>query len=180
MDRRSVLVSAGSALSLSFSGCLGRTFAGGNETSNRPWTASSTSGAQDGTHHLVVENHTDTTLAAWLRVSKHEGPVIVDGRYELPDGRGIKFAEIAGWEMAYTIELAIDGEETTSLEWTTPTCGPDSEAPGKSGSRNATVLIKDPVGENEEHQISLMLDECDALYGPGLPTGPAATYRLDE
>lgn len=175
-----MLVSAGSALSLSFSGCLRTTFAGENETSNRPWTASTTSGTRDGTHHLVVENHTDTTRPAWLRVSKHEGPILVDGRYELPDGRGIKFAEIAGWEMAYTIELAIDGEAMTSLEWTTPTCGPDSEAPGKSGSRNATVLIKDPVGEGEEHQISLVLDECDALYGPGLPTGPASSYRLDE
>lgn len=180
MDRRSVLATAGSVLSVSISGCLRTTFAGENETVDRPWTASDPGGSADGAHHLVVENHTDTTRRAWLRVSNQEGAVVVDGRYELPDGRGIKFAEIAAWRTTYTIELAIDGDAVISLEWYTPNCGPDSEAPGESGSRNATVRIKEPAGEDDEHQISLVVDECDALYGPGLPTGPADAFRLDE
>lgn len=179
MDRRSVLASAGGALTLSLGGCLGTNFGRDTETSPRPWTASTTTASPDGTHHLVVENHTDATRAAWLRVSEREGATLVDGRYELPDGRGIEFAELAGWETAYTIELAVDGGPTTTFSWTTPTCGADAEVSGQSGSRNATVLVEASAGEGDEPQASLVVDECDGIYSH-LPAGPAASHRLDE
>lgn len=180
MDRRTVLATTGIALSAPLGGCLSTLTAGEDSTPDRPWTAGDPSEHPDGTHHLVVENHTDTTRPAWLRVVREDGAALVDGRYELPDGRGIEFEDIAAWRTTYTIDLAIDGEDVASLEWSTDECGPDSEATGDSGSRNATVRVTEPSDEDGEHRVSLVVDECDALYGPGLPTGPAEGFRLDE
>lgn len=179
MDRRTVLATTGIALTAPLSGCSSPSAADKNGTPDRPWAASDPIENPDGAHHLVVENHTDTTRPAWLRVVREDGAALVDGRYELPDGRGIEFEDIAAWQTTYTIELAIDGDDVTSREWYTEECGSDSEAAGGSGSRNATVRVEEP-SDDGDHQISLVTDECDALYGPGLPRGPAEGFRLDE
>lgn len=144
---------------------------------DRPWPPSEPIEKSDGTHHLFVENYTDTTEAAWLRVVREDGATLVDGRYELPDGRGIKFEDIAAWETTYTVELAIDGEDIAALEWYTEECSPDSEA--SDGSRNGAVRVTD-VSNGDEHQVSFVRDQCDAIYAPGVPTGAAETFRLDQ
>ncbi|MEF8756927.1 MAG: hypothetical protein V5A33_01700, partial [Halobacteriales archaeon] len=110
MNRRKFLGTTGIGLVPPLVGCLGGTTADQTTTPDRPWTPSDPTEDLEGVHHLFVENHTDTTEAAWLRVVREDGATIVDGRYELPDGRGIKFEDIAAWETTYTVELAIDGE----------------------------------------------------------------------
>lgn len=175
MDRRQFLATA-AAFSTPLVGCLDSIPLAGDGTPERPWGPSTPEENPDGTHHLFIENHTGTTEAAWVRVTSEDGETLVDGRYELPDMRGIKFEAIARWETTYTIDLAIDGEDRVSLEWVTAACGPDSEAP--DGSRNATVRVMEPSGNVD--RVELLIDQCDALYGPGVPAGPADHFRLDE
>ena len=177
MDRRKFLATTGIGLVTPLVGCLSGPTADQTTTPDRPWTPSDPIEDPDGTHHLFVENHTNTTEAAWLRVVREDGATLVDGRYELPDGRGIKFEEIAAWETTYTVELAIDGEDMATLEWYTEECGRDSEAP--DGSRNGAVRVKD-VSDGDEQRVSFVMDQCDALYSPGVPIGPAEGFRLDE
>lgn len=179
MDRREFLAATGVSLAVPLGGCTssGLTASG---SPDRPWTPSDFTESSDGVHHLFVENYTDTTEAAWLRVVREDGSALVDGRYELPDGRGIRFEDIAAWKTTYTIDLAIDGEGAISLEWYTEECGDDSEAPGGSGSRNAAVRVEAATAGTDVHDISLAVDECDALVAPRLPTGPATAFRLDE
>lgn len=173
MDRRTFLASTGIALSVPVVGCLGG--ATGDGPPDRPWTPADRIEDPGGVHDLFVENHTDATEAAWIRVVRDDGAALVDGRYELPDGRGIEFDAVAGRERTYAVDLAIDGEDVASLEWATEACGQGSEAPG--GSRNAIVRVGMAA---DEHPVSLVVDECDALHGPELPTGPAESFRLDE
>lgn len=186
MDRREFLATVGVALAAPLSGCLDETgtendSAGprtstGDDSSDRPWPPSDPVETPDGAHHLFVANHTDTTEQAWLRVVRKDGVALVDGRYELPDERGIEFEAIAAWETTYTIDLAIDGEDVTSLEWHTEACGSASEASGDGGSRNATVRIED---SDTGDRVSFVVDQCDALFAPEVPTGPAEAFRLD-
>lgn len=176
MDRRTVLAAAGVGLATSLGGCLADVVDGGPP--DRPWPSSDPVDQPDGTHHLFVENLTGTTETAWIRVVRADGAALVDGRYELPDRRGIEFESLAAWETTYTVELSIDGGTVTELEWYTPGCGPDSEAPGDSGSRNASVRLEATGGA--ERQVSLVRDECDALRSPAVPVGSAETFRLDE
>ena len=179
MDRRQVLASTGIALSVPLAGCSDATTAGDDGAPDRPWSASEPVDEPDGTHDLVVENHTDTTRPAWLRVVREDGTAVVDGRYELPDGRGIEFEDVAARETTYTVELAVDGEDVRRLEWETPECGSDSEASNGGGSRSATVRVEPPSDGGDEHRVSIHVDQCDAIVGPTLPTGPAADFRLD-
>lgn len=176
MDRRQFLTTITVALSTPLVGCLDGTPLAGDATPERPWTPSESVQSPDGTHHLYIENHTETTEAAWIRVTSEAGDTLVDGRYELPDMRGIQFEAIARWETTYTIEVAIDGEAPVSLEWVTTECAPDSEA--LDGSRNASVRVTEP--SSDEDRVELLIDQCDALYAPGLPTGSAESFRLDE
>ncbi len=179
MDRREFLAATGVGLAVPLGGCTrGALTASGSP--DRPWTPSDPAESPVGVHHLFVENYTDTSEAAWLRVVREDGAALIDGRYELPDGRGIKFEDIAAWETTYTIDLAIDGEEVISLEWYTEECGDDSEASGEGGSRNAAVRVEAAPAGTDAHDVSLAVDECDALVAPGLPTGPATAFRLDE
>lgn len=180
MDRRTLVATAGMALSAPFGGCLGGISTGENTQPERPWSPSTTIESQGGTHHLFIENHTNTTETAWIRVVREDGATLVDGRYELPDTRGIRFENIGAWEKSYTIELAIADENPISLQWNTPECGPDSESSGDGGSRNASVRVKEPSDSDRENQVSLVVDECDALFSPGVPIGPAKGFRLDE
>ena len=177
MDRRKFLATTGIGLVTPLVGCLSDTTADQTTTPDRSSTPSDPTEDSDGTHHLFVENHTDTTEAARLRVVREDGATLVDGRYELPDGRGVKFEDIAAWGTTHTVELAIDGEDMVTLEWHTRECGPDSEAP--DGSRNGAVRVKDG-SDGAEHRVSFVMDQCDALYAPGVPIGPAKGFRLDE
>lgn len=175
MDRRQFLATAGVSLSTPLVGCLDSSSAGGT-TPDRPWAPNKPVGDPNGTHHLFIENHTETTEAAWVRVTSEAGETLVDGRYQLPDMRGIKFETIAGWESTYTIDLAIDGEDRVSLDWFTAACGPDAEAP--NGSRNASLRVTEPSSGDD--RIEFLVDQCDALYAPSVPAGSAETFRLDE
>lgn len=188
MDRRAFLAMTGIALAAPLSGCASSAGRGddssdsgpssGSDSSDRPWPPSDPIETPDGAHHLSVANHTDTTESAWLRVVREDGVTLVDGRYELPDERGIEFEAIAAWETTHAIDLAIDGEGVTSLEWHTEACESDSEAPGDGGSRNAIVRVTE--GDSDEERVSLVVDRCDALFGPEVPTGPAEAFRLDK
>lgn len=176
MDRRQFLATTAVALLTPLVGCLDGTLLAGDATPERPWPPGESVTPHDGTHHLFIENHTETTKAAWVRVTSDAGETLVDGRYELPNMRGIKFEAIARWETTYTIDIALDGEDRVSLEWVTAACGPDSEAP--NGSRNASVRVTDPSSDDDG--IELLMDQCDALYAPGVPAGSAEDFRLDE
>lgn len=177
MDRRMFLAMNGSILVAGLAGCASLIADSETETPDRPWDQSDPITDPDGTHHLFVENHTEMTETAWLRVVREDGTSLVDGRYELPDGRGLKFEAIAAWERTYRIDVAIDGEDVATVEWETPECGPDSEAPGDVGSRNAAVQVV--AAEADENRVSLTVDQCDAVVSPSVPTGPAETFRID-
>ncbi|MEF8799611.1 MAG: hypothetical protein V5A56_01065 [Halolamina sp.] len=177
MNRRTFLATTGTGLVTPLVGCISDPTADQTPTPDRPWTQSDPSDNPDGSHHLFVENHTDKTEAAWLRVAREGGAPLVDGRYELPDKRGLKFEDIAAWETTYTVELAIDSEDIATRKWHTRECGSDSEAP--DGSRNGAARVKDG-SDGDEQRISFVVDQCDALYAPGVPVGPAETFRLDE
>lgn len=176
MDRRQFLATTAVALSSPLVGCMDVTTAFDDSPPDRPWSPSEPVEDPDGAHHLFIENHTETTEAAWGRVSNEVGASLVDGRYELPDRRGLEFESIADWQTSYTIDLAIDGEDLVSLEWFTAECGPDSEAP--DGSRNASVRVTAASGDQK--RVELLIDQCDALYAPGVPAGSADAFRLDE
>lgn len=172
MHRRRFLATVGTLTPAGFAGCSALANDG---RPDRPWPPGEVVDDPSGTHDLYVENHLDTTEAAWLRVVREDDVVLVDGRYELPDGRAIRFDDLARWETAYTIELAIDGDDSRSLEWYTAECGPDSEAP--DGSRNAAVRVEQDEGDL---LVGLRMDECDAIIAGSLPTGAADVFRLDE
>jgi hypothetical protein len=176
MDRRQFLTTITVVLSTPLVGCLDGTPLAGDATPGRPWTPSESGQTPDGTHHLFIENHTETPETAWVRVTSEAGGTLVNGRYELPDMRGIQFEAIGRWETTYAIDISIDGEEPVSLEWVTAECGPDSEAP--DGSRNASVRVTEPSGDDD--RVELLIDQCDALYAPGVPAGSAEYFRLDE
>jgi hypothetical protein len=140
------------------------------------WGQTETEAKPETPHHLFVENHTDETESAWIQVTRENDSVLVDGRYELPDGRAIEFADIAAWETTYTVEISLDREDPTTLEWRTTECGPDSEAP--DGSRNAAVRYgADDIEDG--HQFDLVVDMCDAIVAGRLPSGPAEQFRMD-
>lgn len=179
MDRRTFLAATGAGLSVALAGC---SLGGGEDragTTDRSRTPGDATGTPGGAHDLYVENFTSRTETARIGVVRADGTALVDGRYELPDERGLEFEDLAAWETTYTIELAIDGADPVSLEWYTRPCGPDSEAPGESGSRNAFVRLEAGAGDVEQ-RVSLVVDQCDALYGPEVPVGPAESFRLDE
>ena len=180
MNRRSFLATVGVGLSTPLVGCVQ---APGSLETDGPNGSSGTDDpttSQEPTHDLVVENYTESTLTAQIRVVEQNGPTVVDGRYELPDRRGIEFDDIAAWERIYTIELAIEGADPAVLSWHTEECGAAAESPGSGGSRNATVRIEAGSEEERAHEISMVVDECDALYGPALPTGPAKGFRIED
>ncbi len=177
MDRRQFVGTAGTALCVALSGCTGGRFGGNDDRSERPRQSSGPVESPDGTHHLFVENLTDTTEPASVRVVRDDGATLVDGRYELPDGRGIRFDDVAAWERTYTVELAIDGEDPVSLQWETRECGSESESP-QGGSRNASVRVR--AGAGDEDRVSIVVDQCDAIFAPAVPVGPADNFRLDE
>lgn len=173
MKRRSVLALGSSVTITAVAGCGGFV---ADESNGRPWPASDPIVDPAGTHHLFVENHTSTTETAWLRVVREDGATLVDGRFELPDGRAIRFDDIATWETTYTIDIAIEGEAVRSLEWYTAECGSGAEAQGSSASRNAAVRVEAPDGD----RVGIRVDECDAIIAGRLPTGSAESFRLPE
>lgn len=181
MKRREFTV-AGGLLMVGFAGCLGN-----DEDSppERPWPESETVDDPDGVHDLFIENHMDTTEAAWVRVVRDDGARVVDGRYELPDRRGIEFEDVAAWETTYTVEVAIDGEPVRSVEWYTEACGTGSESDGGSRDAGVRVLPAEGDGDDEgdvgEHRLEFKMNQCDAVgFANSLPAGPAASFRLDE
>ena len=180
MDRRTFLGTTGGTLSTLMAGCIGEIATDGTRTPDPPWTPVEATEPPDGTHHLYVENHTSVTETAWIRVLRDDGGVLVDGRYELPDERGIKFESIAAWEQTYTIEIAIDGEDVVSRSWQTTPCDSGTETGGKGGSRNAVVRVTDGDSADEPNRITFVVDQCDALHAPGVPVGSADYFRLDE
>ena len=176
MDRRRFLATGVVALSAPLVGCLDAPSVAGDTTPEPPWVRTDPIEHPEGTHHLFVENLTETTEAAWLRVTSDASETLVDGRYELPDMRGIKFEGIAHWETNYTIDIAIGDENQISLEWFTAECGAESMA--QDGSRNASLRVLKPSSDDD--RVTLRIDQCDALYAPSVPTGPAEYFRIDE
>lgn len=146
------------------------------DTFERPWDRRETSRATDGVHDLFVENHTDTTEPAWLRVRHADGSVLVDGKYELPSERAIEFDSLVGWDQTWTVDIAVRGLTQQSFEWSTPTCRSDSES-GAGGSRNGAVRLETGV---DGRQFDFRSDQCDAVQTGTLPAGPAESFRLDE
>lgn len=115
-----------------------------------------------------------------MRVVREDGAYLVDGRYELPDERGIEFDDVAAWETTYTVDVAIDGEPTRSVEWHTESCN-GTESPN-SGSRDAGVRVLAAEDDPDRaHRLELHVNQCDALgMASQLPAGPASTFKLDE
>lgn len=175
MNRRTFLVTAGLATGAALAGCTGFPGAG---TPERPWPESEPIDDPNGTHDLFVENHTDRTELAWVRLVRDDDAVLVDGRYELPDGRAIRFDDLAAWERTFTIDVAIDGVGRRSFEWSTADCGPDSATTGGDGSRNAAVRVEDG-DQSEGVRITRWVDECDAINTGTIPTGSADSFRLN-
>lgn len=176
MDRRRFLATGAVAISTPLVGCLDAPSNAGDTSPERPWVRTDPVENPEGAHHLFVENLTETTEAAWLRVTSDATETIVDGRYELPDQRGIKFERIARWETTYTIDIAMDGEDVVSVEWVTAGCGQESAA--SDGSRNASVRVMEQSSDDD--RVELLIDQCDAIYAPVVPTGPAEYFRQDE
>lgn len=176
MHRRRFLATTALALSGSLVGCLDGTIPFDGSTPDRPWPPIDPVDEPEGPHHLYIENLTETTEAAWVRVTSETGAILVDGRYELPDGRGITYEAIAAWETTYAIDLAIDGEDPVSMAWYTAACGPDGEAP--DGSRDAAVRVSEP--SNVVDRVELRVDGCDEIHAPSVPAGSAESFRLDE
>lgn len=176
MHRRE-LVATGGLLLAGAGGCLG---SGDSEPPARPWTEREPIDDPEGVHDLYIENHTETAEPAWVRVVREDGEHLVDGRYELPDERGIEFAKIAAWETTYTVEVAIDGEPTRSVEWVTRSC--DGMESPEGGSRDAGVRVLAAADDpDQEHRIELHMNNCDAVgMASQLPAGPASTFKLDE
>ena len=174
MNRRRFLA-VGAATLVGHAGCLGSS---DGASSDRPWPRSERVEEPDGDHHLFVENHTGTTEPAWVRVVREDGATLVDGRYELPDGRAIRFDDVAAWETTHTVEVALDGAEPATFEWHPEECGPDSEATGDAGSRNAAVRLE--ALDEGEPSFDFRTDDCDAISTGTLPAGPAEGFRLDE
>lgn len=179
MNRRSFLTTAGLTISVPIVGCVQAPGTEGTQPKETTDPGTQTTDSE-GTHDLFVENYTEDTLTADIRVTRDDGNVLVEGRYELPNQRGIEFDDLAAWERSYTVNVAVTPADETTFEWKTSKCGPGSETPGSGGSRAATVRIEGSSGEDGKYDISLLVDQCDALYGPGLPTGPAEGFRLDN
>lgn len=180
MNRRTLLSTTGIALATPLTGCLTSIRGDESPQPDRPWDETDQVENPDGVHHLYIVNHTDTTEPAWVKATSENDVTVVNGRYELPDERGIKFENVASWETTYTITVAIDGEEPTTLQWETPACGSDSEVQGEGGSRNGYVRVNDPRDDDGPHQLLLVVDQCDAIHGPEFPTGPAKNFELDS
>lgn len=176
MHRRE-FVATGAAALAGAAGCLAN---GETATPERPWTERERVEDPDGEHDLYIENHTETSEPAWVRVVREDGAYLVDGRYELPDERAIEFDGIAAWETTYTVEVAIAGEPTRSVEWYTDSC--DGNESPNGGSRDAGVRVLAAEDDPDQaHRLELHVNQCDALgMASTLPAGPASTFRLDE
>lgn len=179
MNRRTFLATTGVVVAAAQSGCLGDSSAATDATPERPWPPRDPIESPDGPHHLVIANRTETTTSAWLKVTRDDGGVLVEGRYELPDRRGIRFSAIASWETEHTIHFAISGADVRPLTWTTDACGSGSEGSGTQGSRNALVRLR-AAETDDANRVSIVVDECDALVAPQVPVGPGETFRLAE
>ena len=177
MHRRE-FVATGGLLLAGAGGCLG---SGESGPPDRPWTEREPIDDPAGEHDLFVENHTETTEPAWVRVVREDGEHLVDGRYELPDERGIEFDGIAAWETTYTVEVAIDGEPIRSVEWDTKSCETGTES-GDGGSRDAGVRVLAADDDlDRAYRMELHVNQCDAIgMASQLPAGPASTFKLDE
>jgi hypothetical protein len=175
MNRRKFLAAAGVTALVGPAGCVGSS---GGDSSDRPWMASEPTDDPGGVHDLFVENHTDTTETAWIRVVHEDGATLVDGRYELPDGRAIEFEDVAAWETTYTVDVAVDGEDTATYEWYPEECGAAMESPNNSGSRNAAVRVE--ADGSGGLKFDFRMDECDAIHVGTIPSGPAEGFRVDE
>lgn len=178
MQRRTFVMTIGSPLAASLAGCTSPFEGPTDGTDQPPWSPSDPIDDPDAVHHLYIENRTETTETAWIRVDRDDGATLINGRYELPDERAIEFESIAAWERTYTLRLAVEERDVRTLEWRTESCGEAEESPGSGGSRNAFVRLT-PAGEAASERLSLVVDGCDALYGPELPTGNADAFRLD-
>lgn len=182
MNRRHFL--SFSALSLSLSGCQEiSTIDSETDSSAPPQTtidadteSPTLTQAPEHVHDLSLVNYTATTEIATVRVLDGNGNAVVEGRYELPDERGIEFEDVGAREKEYTIELTIDGTELTPLTWFTASCASVEQAP--RGSRDGYVQLRRD-GSNRL-QVTLVVDGCDELIAPEYPTGPAQGYRLEE
>lgn len=128
----------------------------------------------DTRHDLVLENHDDEDRRLAVTV-ECDGDVLVDGAYELPDGRGAVFDDVAGREERYEIDATLDTGESASFTWETPSCN-GTEAP--NGSRNGAVAIESP---HADESLAFFQDQCDAIIvGADVATGPAEQFELED
>lgn len=169
MNRRTFLAAAGVT---PFVGCVGTTESPGSETTTSEPESEPTTTKP---HDLYIVNYTTTTEIATVHVRDEDG-IVVDGRYELPSERGIEFADIGAWEMTYTVELTIADTALGPLTWETESCEAIEEAP--RGSRDGYVQVRGD--ETDGHEATVAVGQCDAIYGPEYPTGPAEGFRVEE
>ena len=186
MDRRQFL--SISALSMFLSGCMDVSF--DDDTENNPPAPNETetetstlepesesptpSQTPEQPHDLYIVNYTTTTEIAIVRVLNENGEALVEGQYELPSERGIEFEDIGARETEYTVELTIDGTELMPLTWFTASCA----SVGEGGSRDGYVQLR--RDGSDRLQATLAMDNCDEIFGPEYPTGPAQGFRVEE
>ena len=181
MDRRTFCATTAAGITATLVGCVGTTTDTDPETETltRPELGTGTpteSGPPARPHDLYVMNYTTTTEVATVRVVDGDGTAVVDGRYELPNERGIEFEDVGAWEGTYTVELTIDGTDLGPLTWETPSCASVDEAP--RGSRNGYVRVRNDEGDRLRATVAV--DGCDAIVGTEHPTGPAQGFRVEE
>lgn len=180
MRRRALLTAGATALGAT-AGCLSRfdgTNAvdgdGGADGSNTPDDDGTLDPPEDAEHRLYVENFDAESHLVDVRVTDADtGDVVLAGRYEAPDGRGVEFPELAVRGETYEVSVSLPGAGLTrAFEWTARSCS-GSEAPG--GSRNGSVRIAEGLAE-----VTFVDDACDALTaGAQVPTGPAEYFAVD-
>lgn len=171
MDRRTFCATTAGAITATLVGCVGTT------TDAEPESETPTPSTPPARpHDLYVMNYTTTTETATVRVVDGDGTAIVDGRYELPNERGIEFVSVGAWEQTYTVELTIAGNALQPVTWETPSCAGNEKA--SQGSRDGYVRLQ--ADETDGFRATVAVDDCDAILGPEYPTGPAKGFRVEE
>jgi len=169
MDRRTFCATTAAGITATLVGCVGTTTDAEPETQT-PTDAEPTARP----HDLYVVNDTTTTEVATVRVVNGGGTTVVDGRYELPSERGIRFEHVGVRKAAYTVELAIDSTALEPLTWETPSCASADRAP--RGFRNGYVRVREAGSGGLRATVTV--DGCDEIVGPKYPTGPAHGFRV--
>lgn len=182
MERRPLLATAGIVFSTPLVGCLGAVGNVGRIGDEKGEREANSGGdgtdTEPGTHHLYLVNLDDESHRVDLEVvdGAADEPVL-EGTYEIPDGRGGEFREVAAWGERYEVTATVESGPSETFCWEIESCpGPkaeDDEAELRAGSRNSSVRI-----EPDAADLSFVTDSCDAIIaGTEAPTGPARQFE---